>query len=95
MKTPASQRVESSSALCEHSLLGREHPPRDGLADEVHARPSDALATPCRAICVAKLIDPGERSQGPRHWADLSGRFSVEAPAAEANHFVAEFGRSS
>ena len=50
------------------------------------------METPCRAICVAKLIDPGERAQELRHLADLCGRFSVEPPAAEANRFVADLG---
>ena len=90
MKTLASERVELASASGDHSLLGCEHPLRDDLADEVHARPSEALETPCRATCVAKLIDPGERAQVLRHLADLCSRFSVEPPAAEANHFVAD-----
>lgn len=92
MKTSPSKRVESLSALCEHALLGREHPQREELADEVHARPSDVLETPCRATCLAKLIDLGERAQELRHLADLCLRFSVEPPAAESNHFVADLG---
>ncbi|MEO6743027.1 MAG: DUF3422 domain-containing protein [Caldimonas sp.] len=86
------ERAESSSAQGNHSLLGREYPLRDDLADEVHARPSDALETPCRATCVAKLIDPGERAQETRHLADLCIGFSVQPPPAEANHFVAKMG---
>ena len=65
---------------------------RVDLADEVHARPSDALETPCRATCVAKLIEPGERAQELRHLADLCRSFSVEPPTAAANHFVADLG---
>ena len=81
-----------SSALSDHTLLGCEHPLREDLADEIHARPSDALDTPCRATYVAKLIDAGERSQELRHLADLCSRFAVEPPPARANHFVAELG---
>jgi uncharacterized membrane-anchored protein len=92
MKTPASERGETSPAPGDHALLGHEHPQREELADEVHARPSDALDTPCRATCVAKLIDAGERAQELRHLADLCIRFSVEPPSARAIHFVAEFG---
>jgi uncharacterized membrane-anchored protein len=92
MKTHPPERLESSPAPAAHALLGSEHPLRADLADEVHARPSDALETPCRATCVAKLIDPGERAQELQHLADLCSRFSVEPPAAEANHFVAELG---
>ena len=92
MKSLASERVESSPAPCDPSLLGSEHPLREDLADEVHARPSDALESPCRATCVAKLIDPGERAQELRHLADLCGRFSIDPPTAAANHFEAELG---
>ncbi|MEO8938035.1 MAG: DUF3422 domain-containing protein [Burkholderiaceae bacterium] len=86
------KRVESTSAPCDHSLLGCEHPLREDLVDEVHARPSDALDTPCRATFVAKLIDPGERARELRHLSVLCSLFSVEPPMPEANHFVAALG---
>jgi uncharacterized membrane-anchored protein len=92
MKTQTPGRAETASAPCNHALLGCEHPLRVDLADEVHARPSDALDTPCRATFVAKLIDPGERMQELRHLADLCSQFSIEPPAADSNHFVAQLG---
>ncbi len=92
MKTLAPECNESSFALDHHSLLGPEHPLRDDLAGEVHARPSEGLETPCRATCVAKLIDPGERAQEIEHLAALCTPFCVEPPAAAANHFVARLG---
>ena len=92
MSTPASDRVELSPAPLEHGLLGHEHRLRHELADEVHARPSDALETPCRATCVAKLVDPDERAQELRHLADLCRRFNVDPPAAGASHFTVDLG---
>ena len=92
MKSIESECAESSSAPHKHSLLGPEHAQRDELAEEVHARPSEALGTPCRATCVAKLIDLADRAREVRHLADLCIGFSVEPPSADAVHFVAELG---
>ncbi len=92
MSTSAAELAASSPAPLEHGLLGHEHRLRHGLADEIHARPSDALETPCRATCVAKLVDPDERAQELRHLADLCCRFNVDPPAADASHFVVDLG---
>lgn len=92
MRPPVSTLHQSPSALDIHLLLGAEHPSRDELAQEVHARPSEALATPSRATCVAKLIDRGDRARELAHLTDLCDQFSVEPPPAEATHFVADFG---
>lgn len=92
MSAAASERVESSPAPLEHAVLGRAHLLRSELAEEVHARPSDALDTPCRTTCVAKLIDPSDRAQELRHLADLCHRFCVDPPTADATHFGADLG---
>ena len=92
MKALASELDDPAFVPRIPSLLGPEHPQRGSLADEVHARPSEALETPCRATCVAKLIEPGERAQEIQHLAALCDLFSVDSPSTDANHFVAELG---
>jgi uncharacterized membrane-anchored protein len=69
-----------------------DHPERRLVADEVHARPYDALTTPERASHLAVLVEPGERESERLHLAALGARFGVSALAADANHFVASFG---
>ena len=86
------QRLEAGVSPFDHPLLGIEDALRCDLVDEVHARPSDALVTPCRATCVAKLVEPAERSQEREHLAGLCESFGVETPPADANHFVVELG---
>lgn len=92
MNSHLPDRDESSPAQHTHPLLGLEHPQREELADEVHARPSEALQTPCRATFVAKLIDRSERRQEIEHLAALCLPFSVDPPPADANHFTAALG---
>ena len=77
----------------DHSqLLTPEHPQRLALANEVHARPSEALETPCRATYVAALIDAADRAREVSHLAALCDQFAIEPPEVASNHFSARLG---
>ncbi len=73
-------------------MLAPEHPLRLALANEIHARPSEALDTPCRATYVAMLIEHGDRDRELLHLTDLCNRFSVDSPKPGATHFSALMG---
>jgi uncharacterized membrane-anchored protein len=62
------------------------------LADEVHARPYEALETPQRASHLAVLVDPDEREREREHLLALCSRFGVAPPAAGEAHFSAACG---
>lgn len=62
------------------------------LADEVHARPSETLVTPCRATYVAVLIGPADREAERAQIGVLCESHGVPAPAADATHFSQQLG---
>ena len=72
--------------------LPPNHPERIALANEVHARPYEALHTPQRATYVAAVIDKEEREHELLHLAALCKHFGVAAPPAAASHFSAMLG---
>ena len=72
--------------------LPPDHPDRRTLADEVHARPPEALEAPSRASCVALLVDPEQRSEEQAHLARLCEAMGVAPPPAGAIHFAASLG---
>jgi uncharacterized membrane-anchored protein len=74
------------------TLLPPDHPHRLHLADEVHARPPEAVETPSRATYVAVLFDHDQRSRERAHLARLCEQFGVSAPGSDAIHFTAEVG---
>jgi uncharacterized membrane-anchored protein len=74
------------------SIFPPDHPERITLADEVHARPPEPLATPARASYVAVLVEPEARDQEVRHLAALCRRFDVPGPPPQASHFRAALG---
>ncbi len=69
-----------------------DHPQRVALADEVHARPPERLATPSRASYLAVLVEPEARDQELRHLQTLCKRFDNAGPPADATHFRATLG---
>lgn len=73
-------------------MLRTDHPLRRLLADEVHARPPEMLATPCRATYLAVLIDPADRDRERAHIALLCEQHAVAAPPAGATHFSEQLG---
>ena len=74
------------------SAIPPDHPDRLHLADEVHARPPDALATPSRATYVAIMVPPERREQELAHLAALCTQYALPAPPADARHFSADMG---
>jgi uncharacterized membrane-anchored protein len=72
--------------------LPPDHSERFILADEVHARPPDALDTPSRASYLAVLIDTEQRDQERLHIATLCERFRAPLPADAVTHISASMG---
>ncbi len=73
-------------------MLPPDHPSRLTLAAEVHARPAEALYTPCRATYVAILIDPDQRERERVHLATLCAHYGVPPPTMDATHFSTQLG---
>ena len=65
------------------------HPERLALAEEVHARPPEPVATPARASYVAVKIDADDRAREQAHLAGLCQRHGVIPPAADATPVLA------
>ncbi|RYF71915.1 MAG: DUF3422 family protein, partial [Comamonadaceae bacterium] len=74
------------------TVLPPDHPSRLVLAAEVHARPAEALRTPCRATYVSVLIEADQRDRERAHIAALCAHYDVAPPAAEATHFSTQLG---
>jgi uncharacterized membrane-anchored protein len=74
------------------SIFPPDHPQRKALADEVHARPPELLATPARVSYVAVLIDSEVREEELRHLQSLCKRYDVAGPADDATHFRTRLG---
>ncbi len=72
--------------------LPEDHPQRRSLADEVHARPFEPVATPSRLSYVALLVDAEQREAERAHLARLLARFDQPAPDAQATHLRAALG---
>jgi len=70
----------------------RPHPDRLALGDEVHARPSDPLPTPCRASLLAVLVDATEREAEREHLAALLAQHGVAPPSPDAVRIAADLG---
>jgi uncharacterized membrane-anchored protein len=68
--------------------LPPDHPDRAFLAEEVHARPPDALETPSRLTYVAILVSAEERDPEWQHVASLCESFGAAPPARDASHFA-------
>jgi uncharacterized membrane-anchored protein len=62
------------------------------LADEVHARPAEALEPPVRASYIALLIDPADRARERACLETLCAGHALAAPPADAVHFQARIG---
>ncbi len=74
------------------SLFPPDHTLRVALADEVHARPPEAVSAPARASYVAVLVEPAQRAAEQAHLQALCAAHGVEPPAAGATHFRADIG---
>ncbi len=74
------------------SMFPPDHALRTTLAEEVHARPPEAVKAPARASYVAVLVDADLRSRELAHLAALCEAQGVEPPPPGATHFRTEFG---
>jgi uncharacterized membrane-anchored protein len=74
------------------STLPPDHPDRQALAAEVHARPPEALDTPARVSYVAVLIGREQRELELAHLARLCTAYGVAPPPPESSHFTADLG---
>jgi uncharacterized membrane-anchored protein len=73
--------------------IPEDHARRAELAQEAHARPSDALATPACLSYVALLTEPGQVHDAEwQHLCELLTRYGVAPPATTRKHFRAELG---
>jgi uncharacterized membrane-anchored protein len=71
--------------------LPAEVPERQALAQEVHARPSQAIDTPSRVTEVSVVVDVERRPAEYRHLAALCAQWSIEPPAVDAVYFSGEY----
>ena len=72
--------------------LPADHAERFALANEVHARPPEAVEAPTRASYLAITFEAHERDGELEHVAALCERFHVAPPSANATHFSAALG---
>jgi uncharacterized membrane-anchored protein len=69
-----------------------DHPLREVLAREVHARPFAPLAAPERVSHIATLSGEGGAAADRAHFERLCQRYNIAAPAAESTHAFLDFG---
>lgn len=74
------------------SILPPDHAERFVLADEVHARPPEALDTPCRASCISLLVDPDDRARELAHLGALYERHGMAPPPPGTTHLSVRLG---
>jgi len=72
--------------------LPPDHPQRVALANEIHARPPEALKTPARVTYLAVTVGRAERERERAHLATLCEWFGLPPPPGDANHFAAQMG---
>ncbi len=72
--------------------LPPDHPQRQELNDEVHARPPEPLIAPTRLSYLALLCDAAQREAGWAAVCDLCHRYNVEPPANSVLHFTMDLG---
>ena len=75
------------------SLFPPDHALRVPLAEELHARPAEAITAPVRASYVAVLVEPAQRTRELAHIAELCEAHGVEPPAPGATHFRTSLGK--
>jgi uncharacterized membrane-anchored protein len=73
-------------------ILPGSHPQRRELNDEVHARPTEAMAAPLRISYLALLVEPAQREATWEAVVALARRSAVTPPLPGVSHFSADFG---
>jgi len=74
------------------SLLPADHPQRVLLADEVHARPPQALRAPAHASHLAVLVDAADRSAERAQLERLCQALGQALPVVDADQVILESG---
>ncbi len=69
-----------------------DHPHRQVLNDEVHARPPEELVAPTRLSFLALTVEAEQRRRNFDLMSELAQARGVPAPEAGANHYSAEMG---
>jgi uncharacterized membrane-anchored protein len=67
--------------------LPADHAQRFLLANEVHARPNEALAAPERLSYLAVMVGPDDKAREHAHVAALCARYGAHPPPVDAIHF--------
>ncbi|MEJ1993629.1 MAG: DUF3422 domain-containing protein [Limibacillus sp.] len=70
----------------------KDHPQREALTIEVHARPYAVLQAPERATHLAMLSGDAGAEDDRAHILKLCKRYNIAGPAEDMNHFMADFG---
>lgn len=76
------------------TLYPPDHPDRNVLAAEVHARPAEALTSPERASTITVLIEREDRERELAHVTALCERHGVTPPVRDTIHFSIALGPS-
>ena len=70
----------------------KEHPLREALAREMHARPHGVIDAPAKISYIAVINDETGASADHAHLAELCQLFKVPAPPKGATHFTSALG---
>ena len=73
-------------------ILPANHPLRQTLNDEVHARPPEELRAPCSISYLALFTDRVAREEGGLRIGELAKRYNAVLPAEGVNHYSANLG---
>lgn len=73
-------------------VLPPNHPQRNDLNNEVHARPPEALKAPVRISYLALVPDGATAGSGIEPIRDLARRHGAPEPSDGLNHYSADFG---
>jgi uncharacterized membrane-anchored protein len=73
-------------------ILPANHPLRQKLNDEVHARPPEALQVPCSISYLALFTDEAARQESWAKVHKLAERYGAARPDEGVNHYSADFG---
>lgn len=70
------------------NALPADHPQRLALAEEVHARPPQALGAPARVSHLAVLVEPSQRAAEREHLAQLCRLLGQPLPTSDAGQVL-------
>ncbi len=73
-------------------ILPANHPLRQKLNDEVHARPPEELHAPCSISYLALFTDQAAREESGAKVRELAERFNAPPPVKGASHYSADLG---